>query len=171
MKSTIIHYQNIDKNVIGKTIKTLVLSICILLGTNQAFSQKGHGHGKGGHGGHHNKGGAKVVVKNGPHGSRIKIKSGYRPAKMVVYHPHWHPAHSYNRRWVYFPRYNFYWDNWRQGYYYMNGPAWVFKTSPPPVVINVNLGKEKNYELKEDEDDFDDVYKTNDKHKKEFKPE
>ena len=153
-----------------KTIKTIVLAICILLGTNHAFSQKGHGKdhgGKGGHGGHHKQGGSKIIVKNGHHGNRVK--SVYRPSKMVVYHPHWHPEHSYNRRWVYFPRYNFYWDNWRQGYYYMNGPAWVFKTSPPPAVININLEKEKNYELKEDDDDFDDVYKTNDKHKTEFK--
>ncbi|MBC7696600.1 MAG: hypothetical protein H7141_14280 [Burkholderiales bacterium] len=154
-----------------KTFKTLVLSICIILGTNQAFSQKGHGHGNGGHGnGNHKQGGTKVIVKgNGHHGNRGR--SVYRPANIVVFHPHWHPAYSYNRRWVYFPRYNFYWDNWRQGYYYMNGPAWVFKTTPPPVVINVNLEKEKNYELKEDEDDLDDVYKTNDKHKTEFKPD
>lgn len=161
-----------------KTIKTIVLSICILFGTGQAFSQKGNGkgHGKGQgkeHGsGHHKHGDNKVIVKNNHGHPNGKVKSVYRPSKMVAFHPHWHPARSYNRRWVYFPRYNFYWDNWRQGYYYMKGSGiWVFKSTPPPVVINVNLEKEENYELKEDEDDDDNIYKTNDGHKSEFKPD
>jgi hypothetical protein len=63
----------------------------------------------------------------------------------------------------------FYWDNWRQGYYYRNGAVWIFNTTPPPVIINVNLDKEPNYELKEGDDDVDDVYQINDNHLKEFK--
>jgi hypothetical protein len=45
----------------------------------------------------------------------------------------------------------------------------MFNTTPPPVIVNVNLDKEPNYELKEGDDDVDDVYKTNDNHIKEFK--
>jgi hypothetical protein len=147
-----------------KTLKAVVFSICMILITNSVFSQKGHGNGHGKGNGHGHKG-SKVVVKNGhPHG-KVVVKSRYRPAKMVVYHPHWRPAASFHRRWVYFPRHNFYWDNWRQGYYYMNGPVWVFNATPPPVIVNVNLANERNYELQENEDDVDDVYIVNGKHK------
>ena len=148
-----------------KTVNSVILILCVLLlGTNNSFSQKGHGHG-----GRH--GGTKVVVKNNrhPHRGRVVVRSRYRPTKIVVYHPHWRPHFGYQRRWVYFPRHNFYWDNWRQGYYYRNGTVWMFNTTPPPVIVNVNLDKEPNYELKEDDDDVDDVYKTNDNHLKEFK--
>lgn len=148
-----------------KTVKSIILILSVLLlGTNSTFSQKG-GHG---HGGRHGKG-TKVVVKNNHHGGRVIVRSRYRPAKIVVYHPHWRPNYGYHRRWVYFPRYNFYWDNWRQGYYYRNGAVWIFNTTPPPVIVNINLDKEPNYELKEDDDDVDDVYKINDNHLKEFK--
>jgi hypothetical protein len=37
------------------------------------------------------------------------------------------------------------------------------------VIVNVNLEKEPNYELREDDDDVDDVYKTNDTHVNEFR--
>lgn len=140
-------------------MKTIVFMLCILLiGTNDAYSQRGHGHGNGGRG--HGHAGGKVVVRKGHPRNRVVVRSAYRPAKIIVYHPHWRPNYGYHRRWVYFPRHNFYWDNWRQGYYYMNGPVWVFNTTPPPIIVNVNLAEEKNYELKEDQDDVDDVYKS-----------
>lgn len=134
-------------------MKSIIFSICMILITTSLFSQRGHGHG-------HGNRGTKVVVKNHPRGNRVIVRSAYRPAKIVVYHPHWRPNYGYHRRWVYFPRHNFYWDNWRQGYCYMNGPVWVFNASPPPIVVNVNLADEKNYELKEEQDDVDDVYKN-----------
>ena len=138
-----------------KTVNVIVLVACMLmLGTNLGFSQRG-GHG---HAGHH--GGARVVVKNHHRGNRVMVRSVYRPAKIGMYYPHWRPNYGYHRRWVYFPRHNFYWDNWRQGYYYRNGTVWIFNTTPPPTVVNINLAEEKNYELKEDQDDVDDVYKT-----------
>jgi len=146
-------------------MKLSVFILCVILfGANNVFSQRGHGHGHGGH-----RGGTKVVAKNNHRGKRVVVRSRYRPANIVVYHPHWRPNYGYHRRWVYFPRYNFYWDNWRQGYYYRNGAVWMFNTTPPPIIVNVNLDKEPNYELKEDDDDVDDVYKTNDNHVKEFK--
>lgn len=153
------------------TFKNVLLVAIVILGTiSIGFAQKGRGHGQGNHP-HGQAKRNKVMVKqnNASHNQRVFVRSPYRPAKIVVYHPHWRPNYGYHRRWVYFPHYNLYWDNWRQGYYYMNGPVWVFNATPPPVIVNVNLDKETNYELKENEDDIDDVYKTNSDHQKEFK--
>jgi hypothetical protein len=148
-----------------KIIQITVLLVCIILGTNPAFSQKGHGHSNGPKANSRGNKGSKIEVKNGSsYGSRVR-KSVYRPVKIGVYHPHWKPNHAYNRRWVYFPRHNFYWDNWRQGYYYRNGDVWVFDVIQPAVIVNVSLANEPNYELKQDEDDLDDIYIVNDKHK------
>lgn len=141
-------------------MKLIVLILCmILFRTNYGFSQRGHAHHGGQNGGR---------VRNN-RADRLIVRSSYRPVRIDVYHPHWRPNYGYHRRWVYFPRYNFYWDNWRQGYYYRNGTVWIFNATPPPVVINVNLDKEINYELKEEDDDIDDVYKTNNSHLKTFK--
>ncbi len=126
--------------------------------------------GRGGGRGYH-RGGARVGVRNNNgwrRNNEFIVRSPYRPGRIGVYYPVWRPAYAYHRRWVYFPRYNFYWDNWRQGYYYRSGPVWMFNTSPPPAVININIQNEKNYELKEKDDDVDDVYKTNNTHKTEF---
>lgn len=140
-----------------KTIKCFTLLIFIFASTC-LFAQRGkaHHHGRGGHRGH-----PKVVVKRSP----------YRPHKVVVFHPHWRPNYAYHRRWVFFPRYNLYWDNWRNHYVFWNGVIWVSQPTAPPVIVNVNLDKEKSTELKEEEDDVDDVYKSNEKHKTENKAE
>jgi hypothetical protein len=141
-----------------KAIKFLIImSLFISVNT---FAQKrgGHKHGRGGHRHGHGK---VVVVK----------RSAYRPKKVVVFHPVWRPAHPYNRRWVFFPKYNLYWDNWRNHYVFWNGVVWVSQPTAPPVIVNVNLEKEKHYEMKEEEDDTDDVYKQNNDHKAEYKPE
>ncbi len=139
-----------------KAIKFITLILSLFISTT-FFGQKGKGHGH-----HHHHGNKKVVV--------VK-RSHYRPAKIVVYHPHWHPAYAYNRRWVYFPKHNFYWDNWRNHYVFYNGGVWISQPTAPAVIVNVNLEKEKNVELKEDEDDVDDVYINNSKHKEEIKPD
>ena len=102
-----------------------------------------------------------VVVKRSP----------YRPAKVVVYRPHWRPTYTYHRRWVFFPRYNIYWDNWRNHYVFWNGAVWVSQATAPPVIVNVNLEKEHNVELPENEEDEDDVYKSNETHKSQYKNE
>jgi hypothetical protein len=117
---------------------------------------KAHGHGV--HHKHHRAGHKKAVV--------VK-RSRYRPAKVVVFHPHWHPTRAYNRRWVYFPRLNFYWDHWRNHYVFWNGTIWLSQPAPPPALVNIDLSKEKQKELREDEDDIDDVYKSNAEHNKE----
>ncbi|MBA3682537.1 MAG: hypothetical protein H0W73_15435 [Bacteroidetes bacterium] len=140
-----------------KTFKYILPLVIFLFISSDFFAQKGKGHGH--HKGHRH--GKVVVVK----------RSSYRPAKVVVYHPHWRPKYAYNRRWVYFPRHNFYWDNWRNHYVYYNGGAWISQPTAPPIIVNVNLENEKNVELKEDDDDVDDVYQYNTKHKGEIKPD
>jgi hypothetical protein len=111
---------------------------------------------RGGHGKHRP---GRVVVK----------RSAYRPHKVVVYHPHWRPAYAYHRRWVFFPKYNLYWDNWRNHYVFWNGSVWVTQPAKPAVIVNVNLDQEKSSELKEDEDDTDEIYTKNEVHKSEYK--
>ena len=150
---------------------TLILLVLICSSLN-SFAQ--HRVGNGGRGGgqagnHRNRGG--VVIQNNRHSNRVIVRSVYRPHKIVVYHPYWGMKRNYNRRWVYFPRYNFYWDNWRNCYVYRNGNVWITNTAPPPVIVNININNEKQYELNEQEDDVDDVYKTNDAHQTEFKQE
>lgn len=140
-----------------KTIK-LIIFVTFLFISPHFFAQKGKGHRRN----HHHYGHKKVVV--------VK-RSPYRPAKVIVYHPYWRPKYAYNRRWVYFPRYNFYWDNWRNHYVFYNGGVWVSQPKAPPIIVNVNLENEKNVELKEDEDDVDEVYQGNSKHKEEIKPD
>ncbi len=144
--------------------KTVLIIVSLLLfGTLNSFSQKkGHGHhgGKGKGNGHHHHPGKKVIKK-----------SIYRPGKIVVYHPHWGPKRAYNRRWVYFPKHNFYWDNWRNHYVFWNGTVWLTNPAPPPAVVNITIENEKHYELKDDNDDVDDVYQSNNDHKTEYKPE
>lgn len=138
-------------------LKILLLICSFLLFGLEAFAQR-------------------VVVKerhgrrHHPHRRAVVVKrSPYRPAKVVVYHPYWRPHYAYHRRWVFFPRYNLYWDNWRNQYVFWNGNMWLSQPAAPAVVVNVNLEQEKSVELKEDEDDVDDVYKGNDMHKTEYK--
>lgn len=142
-----------------KTIRLILLVFISLVYSNEFLAQKK------GHGGNHH--------QNHPHRHHPKIvkRSPYHPNKIVVYHPHWHPALSYNRRWVYFPKYNFYWDNWRNHYVFLKGNSWVSQPQAPPFIINLKLNKEKNIELNEDLDDVDDIYKDNTNHQEENKPE
>lgn len=142
-----------------KTFKYIIPLFIFLFISSDFFAQKGKGRG---HAHHHHHGHKKVVV--------VK-RSPYRPAKVVVYHPYWRPKYAYNRRWVFFPRYNFYWDNWRNHYVFYNGGVWLSQPTAPAVIVNVNLENEKNVELKEDEDDVDEVYQNNTKHKEEIKPD
>src|SRR4051812_18743770 len=90
--------------------------------------------------------------KHHPHGRNVVVvkRSKYRPAKVVVYHPVWRPKYAYYRRWVFFPKYNLYWDNWRNHYVFWNGTVWLSQPTAPPVIVNVNLENEKSKELKED---------------------
>lgn len=161
------------KNLKKSFALILIVLVCSSL---NGLAQHGGGHG-GGHGGrgggqggnHRNRGG--VVIQNNRQPNRVIVRSVYRPNKIIVYHPYWGMKRNFNRRWVYFPRYNFYWDNWRNCYVYRNGNVWITNTVPPSTIVNININNEKHYELKEQDDDVDDVYKTNDTHQTEYKPE
>lgn len=102
-----------------------------------------------------------VVVKN----------KKYHVKKIKVYHPCWAPQVNYHRRWVYFPRHNFYWDNFRNVYVVRNGTIWVVSKTVPSEVKNVDLSKEKSVELSEDTDEQDTIQDKNPEHQKEFKVE
>lgn len=95
----------------------------------------------------------------------VVTRSRYRPARVVVYHPYWGPHFDYHRRWIYFPRYNIYWDNWRNHYVFRNGNVWISQPTAPPVLVNVNLNKARAVELSEKEDDMDEIYQSNGVHK------
>lgn len=139
------------------TVRVFLITTLIFAAT-LAYGQRGryHHHHRHGHGRHHH-----VVVK----------RSHYRPAKVVVYHPHWRPYHAYHRRWVFFPRYNLYWDNWRNHFLFWNGAIWVSRAAPPQGISEKELEKAEHRELKVEEDGSDDVYRSNETHKKEDKPE
>lgn len=143
----------------------LLCLIFIFSGMQVVTAQRGGGHPNR----QHVKRGVAVKQRHIRPGQRVVVVSKYRPATVVVYHPYWGPKYNFHRRWIYFPRYNFYWDNWRQVYFYWDGVMWVNAATPPPVVVNVNIENEKHYELKDTEDDIDDVYNTNETHKSDFK--
>ena len=143
-----------------KKIIPIVITVLVLGNTEIMAQKKGHRAHAHPHK-HGHRGGAVVVKKRSP----------FRPAKVVVYHPVWGPKYHIHRRWVFFPKYNIYWDNWRNHYVFWNGTIWFSQPSPPPVIVNVNLENEKHYELKEDDDDTDDIYQGNNSHKSNYKPE
>lgn len=153
------------------------LLILFLLPGNVTFAQKGgHNknkhHEKGGNYKHQGKGSQNnktVIINNHPGPSKFqyrypKHKHHYHGTKVYypkVYYPVWAPSVAYYRRWVYFPEYNFYWDNYSGVYVYWTGFFWIRTVSPPPFVINVNISKQRKYVLDEQYDDFDNVYHRN----------
>ena len=95
-------------------------------------------------------------------GKRVVVykHSRYRPHRRVkVFHPYWNPGFAYKRRWIFFPKYNIYWDNWRNQYVFLNNNVWVMQAATPPVIMNINLDKEEHQELSEDKDDIDEIYR------------
>ncbi|MCD6067204.1 MAG: hypothetical protein K0S33_2030 [Bacteroidetes bacterium] len=152
----------------------LIVLLAILTPNDPLMAQKGHRHG----------GNKKVIVKNKSYHNNSKVvvvnKQGYYHGHRhrhyrhhphfygKVYHPYWGPPVGYYRRWVFFPRYNFYWDNYNSTYVYWGNGVWVRTASPPPAIININISNEKKYELNETDDTIDDIYDSNDTHKKSY---
>lgn len=128
-----------------KKLISILLFVAFLFGSNStAFAQKRPHQNK------HRSPGKKVVVYK---------HSRYRPHRRVkVFHPRWNPNFAYHRRWIYFPKYNIYWDNWRNQYVYMNNNVWIMQASAPPIIMNINLDKEEHQEMGEDTDDIDEIY-------------
>jgi hypothetical protein len=90
--------------------------------------------------------------------------SNYRPRIRVNYHPSWSHHSLYRRRWIYFPKYNFYYDNWRQMYYFQNNAQWYINVNLPTALLNINIDNENHFPLNEDEDDIDEIYRNNKHH-------
>jgi hypothetical protein len=53
------------------------------------------------------------------------------------------------------------WDNWRNIWVYRQNSVWLTNVVRPTYVVKVKLENEKSVELKENEDDIDDVYYSN----------
>lgn len=135
-------------------LKIGVLTLIVFIfQTNTSKAQK-----KGGHHHHANK---KVVVVHKGGGKAYRHKRH-------IYHPHWGPTIAFHRRWVFFPRYNFYWDNFNNIYVYRSNGVWINSINPPATIINVNITNEKKYELDEASDSVNDVQKENESHLKNY---
>ena len=102
-----------------------------------------------------------VVVKN----------KKYHVKKTRVYHPCWAPKANFHRRWVYFPKYNFYWDNYRNVYVIRNKTVWVVSKTVPTEIKYVDLSKEKSVELSDENDEQDSIQDKNTEHQNEYKIE
>ncbi len=108
----------------------------------------------------------KVVVKDkNPNGKVVVVKNKNKHVKNVkVYSPRWSHKAKFHRRWVYFPRHNFYWDNHRNVYIVRTGTVWVVSKSVPNELAKVDLSKEKYVELSEDTDEQDSIQVKNAEH-------
>lgn len=101
-----------------------------------------------------------VVVKNNRH---------HLFRRSAVYHPHWAPRMSYHSRWVYFPRYNFYWDNYSNVYVVKTGTVWITYKTSPKELENVDLSKEKSTELSKENDSKDSIQDQNAEHQRVYR--
>ena len=89
--------------------------------------------------------------------------------KTKIYHPVWGPKFTFRNRWIYFPRYNFYWDNIRNVYIVKRGNIWVVLKSKPKEVETVDLVTEKIVELNDEENKTDVIQEKNSEHQKKYK--
>lgn len=122
-----------------------------------------------GHGRDHDNRGRKHEKKR-PHYEEFRHGKHHDKYREVVYYrPHWHPESRFERRWVYFPRYNVYWDNYRNQYAYSDRGRWVVTRRVPQVVVNVNLAREQYYELDREYDERDNVFSLNIQHRLSFR--
>ena len=96
----------------------------------------------------------------------VKKKHGFFKRK-VVYHS-WVAGIEFKHRWVYFPRYNFYWDGYRKVYLVNTGVVWVVSKTAPKEVIQADLSKEKKVELGEEYDTTDSIQDKNTEHKTKY---
>ena len=80
--------------------------------------------------------------------------------RVVTYHPVWSPTVVYERRWVFCPRYNFYWDNYNNVYVYRSGGIWITSYEHP---VYVDLSRQRYYEI-QDGDAIDVIHRHNRTH-------
>jgi hypothetical protein len=150
------------KNSMKKiTNKCWLLTFCYVFGITNIYAQ--------GRPKKYEKGTREYNIKNSKRAENInnhnnRNPSNYRPYIRLNYRPAWSHHTRYRRRWIYFPKYNFYYDNWRQMYYYQNNTQWYMNVNLPTALININIEKENHFPLHEDEDDIDEIYKYNKHH-------
>lgn len=110
-----------------------------------------------------------VVKEKHPRNKTIVVKSkNHKISKAKFYQPHWSSKAKFYRRWVYFPRHNFYWDNLNNVYVIRAGRVWVTSTTAPKEIENINLTKEKKVELSEENDVLDSIQQNNEMHQKKY---
>jgi len=95
----------------------------------------------------------------------VAVRKGPKSSMSRHYRPKWHPRHQFERRWVYFPRYNMYWDNYREVYVYSHYGRWVAYPEPPRIAINADLTSERFFELGVELDTRNDVFSLNARHR------
>jgi len=111
-----------------------------------------------------------VVKEKHPKNKVVVVKSKkHRVGKAKVYRPRWALRASFKHRWVYFPRHNFYWDNFRNVYVIRTGTVWVTSENAPKEVETVDLSKEECIELNEENDTQETIQDRNDEHQTEYK--
>ncbi|MGE0078650.1 MAG: hypothetical protein AB7S48_12390 [Bacteroidales bacterium] len=98
----------------------------------------------------------------------IVVKKHNRWVRRVVYHPYWAPTQNYYHRWIYFPHYNFYWDNEKCVFVYKSGLKWIVASALPEEYSNANLKKSKSVELVDVDDSSDEVFSKNSEHQKTY---
>lgn len=106
----------------------------------------------------------------GSHRYKAKVVRKKPPVKKTkIYHPAWGPKFTFRNRWLYFPRYNFYWDNVQNVYIIKRGNAWVVLNSKPKEVEKVDLVTERIVELNDEENKTDAIQEKNSEHKAKYK--
>jgi hypothetical protein len=116
---------------------------------------------------------AQKGVEKHPKGKVVVVnkKRHHSFRRGVVYHPVWAPKSVYRHRWVFFPRYNFYWDNLHNVYVVETGSIWVVTEKRPNEIEGIDLLKEKSVELGEESDSVDTIQEMNLDHQKQYKVE
>lgn len=135
------------------TIISFIILVTFSLALNEVFAQN-----------------KPVVLKEkNPNDNFILVRKKHGIVRRKVqYHPTWAPKISFTNRWVYFPRYNFYWDNYRNVYVYWSGKVWIAKSLAPKETESVDLSLESKVELCEENDKLDSIQIYNENHQNNF---
>jgi len=121
-------------------MKTIALICAILMFPFLAFSQKGHGKGKG-----QSKGVKKEYYKQSS--SEKPFKKSTAVYKKHKGPPYWAPANGYRYRNVYFPQYKCYYDTYEGVYIYLSGTRWVRTYTVPSFMVKTDLSLARKVEL------------------------
>lgn len=127
-------------------MKAILYVLLALLVPAYTFAQRGHGK----HYHKHDRQPRTVVHNHNVYvyNSPVKVKRKGPPR--------WAPAHGYKHRYVYFPEYRCYYDNFQGVYVYRNGTVWVTSVYQPRFIVNI--GVTRKVELSIDEAPQPQVY-------------